>query len=376
MSGLKSPAFVVHDAEQDFKLEEIALGDMQGDELLVEMKYSGICHTDLVFQQGKLRVCKYPAVFGHEGAGWVRAVGAKVKDSSVKVGDFVLLSMNFCQKCKFCRRGHPADCTEGTRLHLFGVRDDGTTAATLSGSNESVRAHFFGQSSFARFSCVHETCVVKHPHPPEEAAKFAAMGCGYQTGAGTVLNILKPEPDDSIVIFGLGAVGLSALMAAKSLGLQQIIAVDIQELKFPIAKELGATDLVNSRDIDLAARLKELTGGAGVDYAIDCTGVPSVIEAMLNSLAMRGSAATVGVPPTGAKVQIDPLVYLLGSRRYLGCREGDSVPQVFVPQLVEMQQKGLFPVEKLVKVYDYKDMDQALKDMHDGVVVKPVIQWS
>jgi Zn-dependent alcohol dehydrogenase len=165
-------------------------------------------------------------------------------------------------------------------------------------------------------------------------------------------------------------------MAAKSLGVEQIIAVDIQELKFPIAKELGATDIVNSRGIDIAAKLKELTGGAGVDYAVDCTGVPAVIEAMLNCLAMRGSAATVGVPPTGAKVQIDPLVYLLGSRRYLGCREGDSVPTEFIPKLVEMQQNGQFPVEKLVKVYDYKDMDQALKDLHDGTVVKPVIQWS
>ncbi|KAK4621444.1 Aryl-alcohol dehydrogenase [Fulvia fulva] len=376
MAGLRTPAYVVHDAAQDFKLEEISLGEMQGNELLVEMKYSGICHTDLVFQQGKLRVCEYPAVFGHEGAGWVRAIGANVKDKDVKVGDFVLLSINFCEKCKFCRRGHPADCVEGTRLHLFGVRDDGTTAATLSGSAESVRAHFFGQSSFSRFSYVHETCVVRHPYPPQEAAKFAAMGCGYQTGAGTVLNILKPEPDGSIVVFGLGAVGLSALMAAKSLGLERIIAVDIQELKFPIAREVGATDLVNSRDIDIAAKLKDLTGGAGVDYAIDCTGVPSVIEAMLNSLAMRGSAATVGVPPTGAKVQIDPLVYLLGSRRCLGCREGDSVPKEFVPQLVAMQQKGLFPVEKLVKEYDYRDMEQALKDMHDGKVVKPVIRWS
>lgn len=190
------------------------------------------------------------------------------------------------------------------------------------------------------------------------------------------MNILKPESDSSIVIFGLGTVGLTALMAAKSLGVQQIIAVDIQELKFPIARELGATDVINSRDIDIVAKLKELTGGAGVDYAVDCSGVPSVIEAMLNSLGMRGTAATVGVPPTGAKIQLEPLLYLLGSRRYLGCREGDSVPTEFIPKLVEMQQAGSFPVEKLVKVYDYKDMEQALKDLHDGTVVKPVIQWS
>lgn len=195
-------------------------------------------------------------------------------------------------------------------------------------------------------------------------------------GAGTVLNILEPEPDSSIVIFGLGTVGLTALMAAKALGVKQIIAVDIQESKFAIAKEMGATDIVNSRDIDIATKLKELTGGSGVDYAVECTGVPAVIEAMLNSLSMRGTAATVGVPPSGAKVQIDPLQYLLGSRRYLGCREGDSVPTEFIPRLVEMQQKGQFPVERLVKVYDYKDMAQALHDLHDGKVVKPVIQWS
>lgn len=184
MPTIASPAYVVHDAKEDFKLEEITLADdMQGDELLVEMKYSGICHTDLVFQQGHIRICDYPAVFGHEGAGWVRAVGPSIKDKSIEVGSFVLLSMNFCQKCKWCVRGHPADCVEGTRLHLKGVRDDGSTAGKLSASGDSVRAHFFGQSSFSRFSYVHETCVVKHPYPAEEAAKFAAMGCGYQTGS-------------------------------------------------------------------------------------------------------------------------------------------------------------------------------------------------
>lgn len=182
MPALTTPAYVVHDAKEDFKLDQVTLGEMQDDELLIEMKFSGICHTDLVFQQGQIRICKYPAVFGHEGAGWVRSIGASVKDKTLQVGDFVLLSINFCEKCKFCTRGHPADCIEGTRLHLFGVRDDGSTAATLPDSGESVRSHFFGQSSFARFSYVNETCVVKHPYPADEAAKFAAMGCGYQTG--------------------------------------------------------------------------------------------------------------------------------------------------------------------------------------------------
>ena len=165
-------------------------------------------------------------------------------------------------------------------------------------------------------------------------------------------------------------------MAAKYLGLQQIVAVDIQQSKFPVARELGATDIVDSKEIeDMPTHIKELTKG-GADYCIDCTGVPRVIEAMLNCLGMRGTAATVGVPPTGAKITIDPLVYLLGSRKYLGCREGDSLPTEFIPKLVEMQRDGHFPVEKLVTVYDYRDIEKALHDLHDGKVIKPVIQWS
>ena len=181
-SNIETIAYVVHDAKKDFKLEEIILGEMQDDELLIDMKYSGICHTDLVFQQGELTVCPYPAVFGHEGAGTIRAIGSKVKDKSLKVGDFVLLSMNYCEQCKFCKDGHPADCVEGTRLHLFGVRADGSTASKLKSTGESLRSYFFGQSSFAKTNFVHETCVVKFPYGDQNASIFAAMGCGYQTG--------------------------------------------------------------------------------------------------------------------------------------------------------------------------------------------------
>lgn len=194
-------------------------------------------------------------------------------------------------------------------------------------------------------------------------------------GAGTVENILKPPPDSSIVIFGLGTVGLTALMAAKYMGVQQIIAVDIFDHKMPLAKELGATVCINSTKVpDIVQHIKDLTNG-GADYTVDCTGVPKVIEDMLNMLGMRGTAATVGVPPGGAKVSIDPMAYLLGSRGYKGCREGDSNPPVYIPHLCKMQRDGKFPVEKLCKVYDYKDMETALQDLLDGKVTKPVIKW-
>lgn len=375
--NVETIGWVVHGPKQEFKLEDLVLDDIQDNELLVDMKYSGICHTDLVFQQGEIQICKYPAVFGHEGAGTIKAIGRGVKNKDLKVGDFVLLSINYCEECKFCKTGHPANCIEGTRLHLHGLRPDGSTSAKLKETGESVRCHFFGQSSFAKTTFVQETSVVKFPYAPEEAAKFAAMGCGYQTGAGTVMNILKPNPDSSLVVFGLGTVGLTAVMAANYMKVKQIIAIDIKESKFAVAKELGATDTINSREFpDSVAKIKELTGGAMADYCIDCTGVLAVIENMLNCIGMLGTAATVGVPPAGAKISLDPLQYLFGSKKYIGCREGDSIPPEYIPKLVEMQRSGDFPVEKLVTVYDYKDIEKALHDLHDGTCIKPVIQWS
>lgn len=191
------------------------------------------------------------------------------------------------------------------------------------------------------------------------------------------MNILKPEPESSIVIFGLGTVGLTAVMGAKYRKVKQIIAVDIQPSKFQIAQEVGATHVVNGKEVeDIVAHIKELTGGAGADYCVDCTGVPVVVQNMINCLSMLGKAAIVGVPPTGANVNVDPLTFLLGSKTLVGCREGDSVPPEYIPKLVQMQKEGDFPVEKIVTIYDYKDFDKALHDLHEGKVVKPVIQWS
>ena len=149
-------------------------------------------------------------------------------------------------------------------------------------------------------------------------------------------------------------------MAAKYLNVRQIIAVDIFDHKHPLARELGATDVVNStKTDDLVQHTKDLTGGGGVDYAVDCFDVPAVIEAMLNMLGMRGTAATMGIPPAGAKISIDPIQYLLGSRGYKGVPEVNSNPPVYIPHLCNLQE-GKFPVEKLCKVYPYQDIEIAL----------------
>lgn len=141
-----------------------------------------------MYQQGISQLCPYPAIFGHEGAGTIKAIGSKVKNKDLKVGDFVLLSMNYCERCKYCKTGLPARCVDGTKLHGTGVRPDGSTGAKLKQSGDSVRAHFYGQSSLLKTSYVQETCVVKFDGKPEEAAIFASMGCGYQTGICFVKN--------------------------------------------------------------------------------------------------------------------------------------------------------------------------------------------
>lgn len=173
-------------------------------------------------------------------------------------------------------------------LNLMGTRTDGSTTSKRKSDGMALKSQFFGQSSFSRLSIVREACVVKFPGKVEEMGIFAACGCGFQTGAGTTLNILKPKPNESVVIFGMGSVGLTALMGAKHLKVEQIVAVDLTDSRLQMAKELGATHIVNSKDIaDMPKHITELTNGGAV-YCIDCTGVPKVIETTIDCIGLLG----------------------------------------------------------------------------------------
>lgn len=284
---------------------------------------------DIVLAKGLLPLVEFPAVFGHEGAGIVRSIGRGVSDSSLKVGDAVLLSFNVCGECAQCRNNHPAFCHIHPQVNHNAVRiSDRSTPARLKSDGTSVRSQYFGHSSFARHSVVNQRCVVKCDYP-EAMPFYAAMGCGFQTGAGTVLNVLKPKAPDSVVIFGMGGVGLSALMAAKIMGVEQIVAVDILPNKLELAKTFGATDVVDPSKCDsVVETIKRLCQrNSGATFAIDCTGVLKVIEQCIECLAPCGTAVTVGVPPADAKISIDPLPFLLENKRYIGVIEGDSVPK-------------------------------------------------
>ncbi len=270
---------------------------------------------------------EYPAIFGHEGAGYILEIGAGVKDKTLQVGDAVLLSFNTCGTCAACMASHPAYCHQHPQVNHNAVRlSDRSTPATLRATGQPVRSQYFGQSSFARRSVVNERCVVRCPYPAQLAI-YAPIGCGFQTGAGTVLNVLRPGPRDSLVLFGLGSVGVAALMAARYAGCGRIIAVDVVDAKLDLAVELGATDRINSRGgVDVVAEIRKMTGGRGATMAVDCTGILKVIEDMVESIGPEGVAVLVGVPPQGAKVAIDPLTFLLDNKRLMGVIEGDSNP--------------------------------------------------
>ncbi|HET9656976.1 MAG TPA: NAD(P)-dependent alcohol dehydrogenase [Kineosporiaceae bacterium] len=366
---LTTKAAVVEAPGAPFTVHEVTLADLRPDEVLVKMVAAGLCHTDLGVQAGGIPF-PLPGVLGHEGAGVVVETGAAV--TKVKPGDKVLLSFTSCGTCPACRGGHPAYCdTWVPRNLIFGARDDGS--ATVEREGQQIGGRFFGQSSFAAHAVADERSVVKvDDDAPLEL--LAPLGCGVQTGFGTVWNILDPKPGTTLAVFGSGAVGLAAVMAAASLPLQAVIAVDLVDSRLELARELGATHTVNAGTQDVAAAIAQITGGRGLGSAIDTTAVPAVVRTAVDALGVRGTAAIVGAPPQGTEVSFE-VQSLLPGKRIVGVTLGDGEPETLIPQLVALHRAGKLPLEKLVKHYALEDLDEAAADMHHGVTIKPVVRF-
>jgi len=246
---------------------------------------------------------------------------------------------------------------------------------TFSVNGQDIYSSFFGQSSFAKRSIVKGVCAVKvDKDVPLDV--LCPLGCGIQTGAGTVLNVLKPFVGSSVVVFGVGSVGLAGIMAAaKFTPATRIIAVDILDEKLEMAKELGATHTINSKGKDIVQILKDITNGDGVDFAYDCTGNVKVVESMIAASAHNGVVATVGGAPLGSKVGIEISNWIGRGIHYTGSCQGSSVPQEFIPTLVEFWKQGRFPLDRLIKRYPYTDINKVKEDMHHGSVIKAVLVW-
>lgn len=367
---MKITAAITETKGAPFVLGELELGELRDDEVLVDISAAGICHTDLICRDQWIPV-PLPAVLGHEGAGVVRAVGSAVV--KVAVGERVGLTFDSCGVCPCCRRGKPSYCHHFFEHNFASARPaDGTTV--LSRGGEEVHAHFFGQSSFATAAVARERNVVSiESHIPLEVA--APFGCGIQTGAGAVLNTLAVPAGSSLAVFGTGAVGIAAVLAGAIAGASMIIGIDLHPARLELARELGATHVIDARTADAAEEISRLTG-YGVDFALDTTGVPAVLRTAVHCLAPLGTAGVIGAPQLGTDVNLDVNRILTGGRILRGVVEGDSVPELFLPALIRFWEQGRFPVERLITFYDFDAIDEAARDAQDGRTIKPVLRIS
>ncbi|MEV4258490.1 NAD(P)-dependent alcohol dehydrogenase, partial [Spirillospora sp. NPDC049652] len=336
----------------------------------------GMCHTDLL---GRVpgapggggadrpgdRVPK-PVVLGHEGSGVVEAVGPG-EGGGLAVGDHVVLSYDSCGLCANCRGGRPGYCARMSLLNMAAVVPDGRPRA-FDQSGSPVHNRWFGQSSFATHALATVRNAVKvDPDVPVEL--LGPLGCGVQTGAGSVLLAFSVRPGESLAVFGAGAVGLSAVMAARLAGADPIVAVDLHSSRRELALGLGATQALDGADPDLARQLRTLVSD-GFHYALDTTAVPAVVATAVAALRTTGVCGLVGVG--GREYRLDPTHMLMG-RTVRGIIEGDAVPQTFVPRMIDLWRRGLLPFDRLIRTYPLADIARAEADAMAGTTVKPVL---
>lgn len=370
-NAMRIRAAVVETKSGPFVFRELDLDAPRQDEVLVRVVATGLCQTDVHVRNQDYPV-PLPLVLGHEGAGVVEQVGAAVE--GVKPGDHVVMSYPSCGHCRFCRSGHNSYCEHGYEMCFGGSRLDGSNALHWPQGEphaDEMHGNFFGQSSFATYALASASNVVKVPGDlPLDL--LAPLGCGFQTGAGAVLNSLQVRAGSSIAVFGAGAVGSAAIMAARIVGAAPIIAVDINPKRLALARELGATHAINSREADTAARIMEIIG-TGVDHVLEITARPEMLKLAVDVLAPLGIAALIGGAPAGAQAAID-MNTLLNGRIVRGIIQGDAVPQLFIPTLIEMYRKGDFPFDRLVRFYDFNEINQAVEDTRRGETVKAVLR--
>ncbi|MCD8098584.1 MAG: NAD(P)-dependent alcohol dehydrogenase [Lachnospiraceae bacterium] len=362
----KMRAAVTRRPDAAYSIEEVDLAEPKEDEVLVKIVASGLCHTD---EFGKQIGLPMPLVLGHEGAGIIEKKGENVE--GFEVGDHVVFSFATCGHCRSCISGMPAYCENFNRINFGGTGVDGATKLFQNGKGLSM---FFGQSSFAQYSTVNARNIVK-VDKDVDLSIVAPFGCGIQTETGAVLNAIKPNIEDSIAIFGCGAVGMSAIMAAKVAGCRQIVSVGGNAKSLELAKELGATDTVNRKElaegVTIAEAVQEISGG-GVNYAIDTSGNGNMIMNAIKSTAYHGTIVVLS--PTGVLENLDVGADILMMTRTLkACYEGDSNPQIFIPRLVQLYREGKFPVDRIIAKYNFEDIEQARIDSGKGRVIKAVV---
>ncbi|GIS93983.1 MAG: alcohol dehydrogenase [Dehalococcoidia bacterium] len=357
-------AAVLHEVNQPLQMEEIDVALPGPREVLVRTKASGVCHSDLHFVEG-LYTTTMPVVLGHEAAGIVEAIGSQV--NYVSPGDRVICCLSvFCGQCERCTTGRPVLCS---RTGLVRGQDE---APRLSQGGASV-TQFANLGAYAEMMLVHENSLVKI----EQDIGFeqmALIGCGATTGLGAAMNTAKVEPGSTVAVIGCGGVGLNAIQGAKLAGALRIIAIDSVEDKLTLAREFGATDVIDASSGDVETKVKDLTKG-GVDYSFEAIGKKETAEQSFSILRAGGTATIIGMIPQGVKIELDGASFLR-ERRIQGSSMGSNHFRVDMPRYVDFYLQGRLKLDELVsRRLTLEDVNEAFKYMKEGSVARSVMMF-
>jgi Zn-dependent alcohol dehydrogenase len=350
-------AAVFHEVGAPVAVEEVEVRAPQEGEVRVAIQAAGLCHSDVSAINGTYPTPR-PTVMGHEGAGYIEAVGPGVR--TLKEGDPVILStLAHCGRCPECDVGRPTLCWNAPRPSTpFQVRG-------------KPAYNFANSSTFSEITVVRESCAI--PIPREmPMAQAALIGCGIITGVGAVLNRAKVEAGRTMAVFGAGGIGLNIIQGGVLAGARKIIAVDLVPEKLDWARRFGATDTIDAREADPVAQIKELTRGRGADYAFEAVGALKAIEQAFNALAPGGTLTIVGVPKLDARA--DFLVNALRvDRAIIGCRYGTARPQHDFPMLADLYLTGRLKIDELItRHYALDDINHAIEDLEGGQLARGV----
>jgi aryl-alcohol dehydrogenase len=366
---MEAIAAITKEANAPFVIEPIEVEAPRAGEVLVKIAAVGICHTDLAFLSG-LMGSTFPLVLGHEGAGIVEAIGEGV--TKVAVGDKVLMTFNSCGACPSCADHAPAYCHQFPLLNFAMIRADGSSP--LSQNGNVVGGNFFGQSSFASHAIANQRNILKVDADADLAA-MAPLGCGIQTGAGAVMRSLAAKKGSSLVVIGGGAVGLSAVIGGVLQGCSTIILIEPQGERRAIGQSVGATHVIDPMAGDAAEAVRAILPG-GANNIVDTSGNMGALQGATNMLAHKGKLGMIAVPPAVDSALALPVIPALTlGYSVQGICEGDSDPDVFIPELIAHMKAGRLPIDKFTKTYKFDQINQAIDDAHHGKCIKAVLTF-
>ena len=368
--SIKSKAAVAWSAQQPLKIEEVDVELPKAGEVLIRIVASGVCHTDAFTLSGDDPEGIFPSILGHEGGGIVEMVGKGV--TSVAVGDHVIpLYTAECGECKFCKSGKTNLCSAVRETQGKGLMPDGTSRFSING--EPIY-HYMGCSTFSEYTVLPEISLAKvnQEAPLEEVC---LLGCGVTTGMGAVLNTAKVKEGDTVAIFGLGGIGLSAVIGARMAGASRIIGIDINENKFELARQLGATDVINPQKYDKPIQevIIEMTDG-GVDYSFECIGNVNVMRQALECCHKGwGESVIIGVAGAGQEISTRPFQLVTG-RVWRGSAFGGVKGRSELPGIVENYMAGEFGLQEFIThTMPLEEINNAFDLMHEGKSIRSVI---